>query len=178
MYHQYWYPGEEENAVKCPELGGGSLLHFGVCRKQLAGQAFVKGSKVMKISGSRTTNRNSHWLRPYGFKFTAQLPSSPDVSLNEFHFFVHVKKTAVGRRFVTDAAVKRAVASSTDVDADFFRCGIQALAPRWDKCLTFRHRASCILGQAFRYSPVNAFYIFNQQIYFIFWYLLDRASLI
>ena len=33
--------------------------------------------------------------------------------------------------------------------------------------LTFRHRASCILGQVFRYSPENAFYIFNQQIYFI-----------
>ena len=33
--------------------------------------------------------------------------------------------------------------------------------------LTFRHRASYILGQAFHYSPENAFYIFNQQIYFI-----------
>ena len=44
--------------------------------------------------------------------------------------------------------------------------------------LTFRHRASSILGQAFHYSPENAFYIFNQQIYFIIWYLLDRASLI
>ena len=44
--------------------------------------------------------------------------------------------------------------------------------------LTFRHRASCILGQAFHYSPENAFYIFNQQIYFIIWYLLDRVSLI
>ena len=33
--------------------------------------------------------------------------------------------------------------------------------------LTFRHLASCIQGQAFRYSPENAFYIFNQQIYFI-----------
>ena len=33
--------------------------------------------------------------------------------------------------------------------------------------LTFRHRASCILGQAFRYSPEKAFYIFNQQMYFI-----------
>jgi hypothetical protein len=33
--------------------------------------------------------------------------------------------------------------------------------------LSFRHRASCILGQALRYSPENAFYIFNQQIYFI-----------
>ena len=44
--------------------------------------------------------------------------------------------------------------------------------------LTFRHRASCILEQVFRYSPENAFYIFNQQIYFIIWYLLDGASLI
>ena len=34
------------------------------------------------------------------------------------------------------------------------------------------------IGQTFRYSPENAFYIFNQQIYFIIWYLLDRASLI
>ena len=33
--------------------------------------------------------------------------------------------------------------------------------------LTFKHRASCILGQAFHYFPENAFYIFNQQIYFI-----------
>ena len=34
------------------------------------------------------------------------------------------------------------------------------------------------IGHAFRYSPENVFYIFNQQIYFIIWYLLDRASLI
>ena len=33
--------------------------------------------------------------------------------------------------------------------------------------LIFRQRASCIQGQAFRYSPEKAFYIFNQQIYFI-----------
>ena len=40
--------------------------------------------------------------------------------------------------------------------------------------------APCVLyiGQAFRYCPENAFYIFNQQIYFIIWHLIDRASLI
>ena len=48
----------------------------------------------------------------------------------------------------------------------------------WEFPLTFRHRVSCILGQAFHYSPENAFYVFNQQIYFIVWYLLDRTSLI
>ena len=42
--------------------------------------------------------------------------------------------------------------------------------------LTFRHRASSIWEQAFRYPLENAFYIFNQQIYFIIWCLLDRAS--
>ena len=36
-----------------------------------------------------------------------------------------------------------------------------------ERNLTFRHRASCILGQAFHYSPENAFYVFNQQIYSI-----------
>jgi len=36
-----------------------------------------------------------------------------------------------------------------------------------DVMLNFRHRAYCILGQAFHFSPENAFYIFNQQIYFI-----------
>ena len=50
--------------------------------------------------------------------------------------------------------------------------------PKKINSLTFRHHASCILGQAFHYSPENAFYIFNQHIYFIIWYLLDRASLI
>ena len=44
----------------------------------------------------------------------------------------------------------------------------------------FNLQAPCVLyiGQAFHYSPENAFYIFNQQIYFIIWYLLARASLI
>ena len=46
------------------------------------------------------------------------------------------------------------------------RCGLKlhSLHNYW---LTFRHRASCILGQAFHYSPENVFYIFNQQINFI-----------
>jgi hypothetical protein len=36
--------------------------------------------------------------------------------------------------------------------------------------LTFRHLASCILGQAFRYSPENVLYIFNSTN--IFHYLI------
>ena len=56
-----------------------------------------------------------------------------------------------------DVCGRRKAASNTIVSTDFIcRC-----------FLTFRHRASSILGQAFHYSPENAFYIFNQQIYFI-----------
>ena len=43
---------------------------------------------------------------------------------------------------------------------------------------TINLQAPCVLyiGQAFRYSPENAFCMFNQQIYFIIWYLLRCAS--
>jgi len=35
-------------------------------------------------------------------------------------------------------------------------------------------QAPCVLyiGQVFRYSPENAFYIFNQRLYFVIWYSL------
>ena len=48
----------------------------------------------------------------------------------------------------------------------------QDLNPRlseYEVAVFFNLQAPCVLyiGQAFRYSPENAFYIFNQQIYFI-----------
>jgi len=48
------------------------------------------------------------------------------------------------------------------------------------RSILYEPLGACVLyiGQAFRYSPENAFYLFNQQIYFGVWYLLDRASLI
>ena len=49
----------------------------------------------------------------------------------------------------------------------FFICPMNAGLFNLGHVLTFRQRASCILGQAFHYSPENAFYIFNQQLYFI-----------
>ena len=49
-------------------------------------------------------------------------------------------------------------------ESTFMRVQVPEL---WLCRLTFRHHASSILGQAFHYSPENAFYIFNQQIYFI-----------
>ena len=61
-------------------------------------------------------------------------------------------------------------------------CLLENLPPTQseDKWNQFNLQAPCVpcMGQAFRYSPENAFYVFNQQIYFIIWHLLDRASLI
>ena len=41
----------------------------------------------------------------------------------------------------------------------------QSCGNKWRPSLTFRHRASCTLGQAFRYSPEKAFiYLINKYI--------------
>ena len=60
--------------------------------------------------------------------------------------------------------------SNTNVKAVlFYRCEtwknknkkkINKKKPSCKSLLTFRHRASCVLGQAFHYSPENAFYIY------------------
>ena len=74
---------------------------------------------------------------------------------------------------------KRSILSYTAKNCSWGWANLSPEIRRADlKRLTFRHRASCILGQAFRYSPENAFYTFNQQIYFIIWYLLDRPCII
>ena len=63
-----------------------------------------------------------------------------------------------GRDLVTHN--QKSYRNFTDKQKEGLRCKVAGN-------LTFRHRASCTLGQAFHYSPENAFYIFNQRIYFI-----------
>jgi hypothetical protein len=46
------------------------------------------------------------------------------------------------------------------IETESVYCAVQLM-------LNFRHRESSLLGLAFHYSSENAFYIFNQQIYFI-----------
>ena len=90
-----------------------------------------------------------------------------------FSDLVVTKSEAMSRRCL-DGLRKTTMILIQDI-----RCPVRYLPTRTSSAnrLTFRHRASCILGQAFHYSPENAFYVFNQQIYFIICYLLDRASL-
>jgi hypothetical protein len=99
--------------------------------KQLASQVFVKGSKVMKITGSLGLITRTGI--PTGYGPTAASLRPPSVQsrcLTQRVPFL----CSVGMRFVTDVAVKRAVTSSTDVDADFFRSGIQAKERQMFKC--------------------------------------------
>jgi len=82
-----------------------------------------------------------------------------------------VKLIEIVRLALMPPAVHRPASTATTVlslccTLDFTNSGDRE-ASKGNEQLTFRHRASCILGQAFRYSPVNAFYIFNQHIYFI-----------
>ena len=61
-----------------------------------------------------------------------------------------------------------ATVNSTSIDCfNILRTGLLNCLNARSRGLTFRHRASCIQRQAFLFSPENAFYIFNQQIYFI-----------
>ena len=87
-----------------------------------------------------------------------------------------IRRTALLAALIPDYAKYSQRGAVTSIE-DAFSVTVVHIVKEVDN-LTFRHRASCILGQAFHCSPENAFYIFNQQIYFIIWYLLDRASLI
>ena len=110
-----------------------------------------------------------HWDHPSG-STTAVVSTQPitEISTRNIYFLT-------GRGGVLGYPVRRADNFAT---LTHLRTGLLNCLNARSRGLTFRHRASFIWGQAFRYSPENAFYIFNQQIYFIIWYLLDGASLI
>ena len=77
----------------------------------------------------------------------------------------HAIKTWVRNFEVTGSTLKKKGGSVKTVR--IISANRHNLKMRKTSYLTFSHRASYILGQAFHYSPENAFYIFNQQIYFI-----------
>ena len=93
--------------------------------------------------------------------------------LRELKILIKIRKKKLlkpdkNSRFISrfDAKLFKQSASN-DVFVNTLRTGLLNCLNARPRGLTFRHRASCIQGQAFRYSPENAFYIFNQQIYFI-----------
>ena len=108
--------------------------------------------------------------------------NSADLSLTWMHIFIglfSIAKRSKNFLFVYNRPLRKRVLQTVQSNSSSSNLEYPCVSLRSSSsCLNFRHRASCILGQAFRYSPENAFYIFNQQIYFIIWYLLDRASLI
>ena len=113
-----------------------------------------------------------------------QIVKTTELSSSSFYFVSAARKTRNDVALLVNTApstMPRSASASVTLYASGSDLGPDIACPEWFLCfniLTFRHRASCILGQAFHYSPENAFYIFNQQIYFIIWYLLDCASLI
>jgi hypothetical protein len=55
---------------------------------------------------------------------------------SDFHLFLPIKKHLAGKQFATDADVKQAATFSLQtLGTDLFYAGIQAVVPRWDRCL-------------------------------------------
>ena len=108
----------------------------------------------IKLASIVTTDPNAQ-------VFLSSTVSELDSSRNRSQ--ITCSTAAKGNHTILNCSTTRSLAE-TMVSAVFVQCSIAAFS---DSPLTFRHRASCILGQAFHYSPENAFYTFNQQIYFI-----------
>jgi hypothetical protein len=60
----------------------------------------------------------------------------PDFAPSDLHLFGPLKKHLVGKRFAAVADALQAGTSCLQTfDTDFLYARIQALVPRWDKCL-------------------------------------------
>ena len=51
--------------------------------------------------------------------------------------------------------------------ADNIKVKLENMEESQKPCINLEAQCVLFIGQAFHYSPENAFYIFNQQIYFI-----------
>ena len=126
-------------------------------------QNFFQRIYVILI-GSRSNNDNfshQHYLRQI------RRPNIWDISdcfftRHNLDFF-YVSHTV----YLTNAFRDKPFMTHINSYINTLRTGLLNCLNARSQGLTFRHRASCIQGQAFHYSPENAFYILNQQIYFI-----------
>jgi transposase len=75
-------------------------------------------------------------IATYGWKQFDHPPYGPDLAPSDFHVFLHLKTYLGGRRFHDDNEVTEAVNTwFASQAASFYDAGIQALVPRYDKCL-------------------------------------------
>ena len=106
---------------------------------------------------------HKHKIQPDNFQANSHLQKYVSSS-GPFSFF---KLSDIFRIFVYVSNKPACISkSSRDIVLEKSKCLKNSLV-RDIRFLIFRHRASSIQGQAFHYSPEDAFYIFNQQIYFI-----------
>lgn len=102
----------------------------------LPARCFWRGQKAIEISGPHAANRACGWLRRYGWEVTDNSICCPNLAPGDVHLFGPLTKHLVGKRFAADTSMLQAVASCLQTfDTDFFYASIQALGPRWDKCL-------------------------------------------
>ena len=126
---------------------------------------FWKNTNAVGFTRGIANDEDKRWLQPTQLATTMSTQSTESRNLTNIIFTIQDRTVSL---FTTKITASKSLNNRSTIHS----------SSKSVRGLTFRHRASCILGQAFHYSPQNAFYIFNQQIYFIVWYLLDRASLI
>jgi len=81
-------------------------------------------------------------LRPWkhianlGWTVLPHPPYSLDLAPSDFHLFGPMKDGLRGQHFPSNDAVIQAVKQwATSAGADFYKCGMQALVHRWQKCI-------------------------------------------
>ena len=113
-----------------------------------------------------------HWICPSHLILCALMNltiSAPSVNMSISMLFhiLHILSKLTGPDIFLSTCLSRMCRLLSSFVVNTLRTGLLNCLNARSRGLTFRHRASCLQGQAFHYSPENAFYIFNQQIYLI-----------
>ncbi|GFU42522.1 histone-lysine N-methyltransferase SETMAR [Trichonephila clavipes] len=75
-------------------------------------------------------------LRGFGWDVFGHPSYSPDLTLSDFHLFLHLKSFLAGKHFNNDKELKENVSNWLKTQAaTFYEEGIEKLVPRYDTCL-------------------------------------------
>jgi len=83
-----------------------------------------------------TANVTKQLFADFSWKQFNHPPYSPDLSLSNFHLFLHMKSFMGAQNFNEDDEVNKAISAWLQLQgSSFYDEEIQKLVPRYDKCL-------------------------------------------
>ena len=84
-----------------------------------------------------TAARTAQLLQQFLWEVFAHPPYSPDLTLSDYHLFMHLKKWFASQSFEEDDRLKTGVTFKS-LASDFFDTGIRKLVQRYQKCVEVR----------------------------------------